>query len=536
MKHHHTLLIAIGCAQALAAQDLATEIKVDRTVAPEFHMANKPYVAPQFAPLPDIAANPMPAEYLLPGTISRSIPTLAVAPWQDSIAPTPYRGYASVGLWPKNYGADLGYRFARTAKASAGAWAQVASERYDSERLARKGSIGADNATIGIDGAVRTGLASWLSAKAAYDFWHVALPADDSYNFSRAFAEGKWEGRTRRLAYRLGAGYGYYSSNPRGASESQSLGKADGGIAVFADSKVSVLGIDVSAQWLSSSAHGAPTKGLYSMIPYVRLRLDAFKAKLGVNVSTNTGGDNNHGLVAPEVRLAYAPARSAVAAYLNFTGMQRLNPVFDYLLLDPYALANRPFDSSRMPLKIEGALNLGSFGGFSAWINAQYGIFRDWLMPSSTGFMPWNFNSWKAGAGAKYAFTTYAEASVAYEVADSDTGLFTWGDWHDSAKQQLKASLAVTPLTGFRFAAAYTLRSDRKAIASPSSSEDPYAEENLMTLSRLDINASYTMSDVLSVPVTFFVNIDNALNSRHLGLSGWECAPFRAMLGASVQF
>lgn len=552
MKHTY-IILALACAPALHAQNLATEIKVDRTVVPEFVMAAKPYIAPQLLPVPDISARLTSAEYLQPGSVTRGIAALNAAPWRDSITATPYKGYASLGLFPKNYAATLGYRFMANADVQIGAWAQFLSQRYNIDTdaaAANKQSLGTDNITAAIDASVRTGSLGWLSAQAGYDYHKVQM--EPSYSLNRIFADASWQGRNDIVAYGIHAGINTNSFKPSAGKDKANQADINlgGSVALAKGSDYPWLGIDIDARWLNASEETGGNQSHYSASPYFRFCRDGFSAKLGLLLSTATAADGDahdtdtkksKGMIAPNVRLDYAPERTPFAAYIGITGSQQLNPLFSYMLIDPYFSRFYAYDSSRTPLRVDAGINLGSFSGFSASINGAYANFRNWLMPRLSiisSFAPYDINAWKAEIKAKYAYRSYGEVALAYEVAGSNHDAFTWGEWHDSAKQHFSASVTATPITGLRVELAYKLRTGRKsAYLVPEQS--PLAEEayaDLGKISDLSVEANYTVSEAWPIPVTFFARVNNLLNTKYNLISNLQGAPVNGLIGAAIQF
>ena len=119
-------LIAITCLSAVAtaaAQDLTTEITVDRTVVTELPDAEPlKSVFPSIPQLPAADFRLQPAMYNRASAFNPMAGNLKAPLYTGIDAPSGYRGYAFAGYFPAfNAEAALGYRFVNTKATQAGA-------------------------------------------------------------------------------------------------------------------------------------------------------------------------------------------------------------------------------------------------------------------------------------------------------------------------------------------------------------------------------------------------------------------------------
>ena len=100
--------IALTTALSAPAEDLKTEITVDRTIVPVEREASRiGSLTPRLLSSPVTMKQLTLADYTDPAAITRSIPTLDPASYADTLALSPYRGYASLGYFPAfNLGAS----------------------------------------------------------------------------------------------------------------------------------------------------------------------------------------------------------------------------------------------------------------------------------------------------------------------------------------------------------------------------------------------------------------------------------------------
>lgn len=557
MKTKITIAL-LALAASAQAQDLSTEINVDRTVLPEQHLAAKPQIAPRLLPLPQSESELFMAEYLMPGAVSSMAGRLPASIWADSVGVMPYKGYATLGYFPAlNVCANMGIDLLRTRCTSVGGWAQYCTRRYKADGLKR----GGDYFTVGLDAAHRFANNSRISLDIDYSFSNVLrqrwpFDADDdminsgatTHEVGQQSNEFKgvvaWDSRIKMVSYDISAGVKYFGfkdttkidGNERCIDQTSLVFDANAGL-TRSGSSARWIGIDIDGQVMRSN-HGFPTRSMFHLRPYYTLDVLAFKGRIGINASVGS----EKAAVAPEVRLAWAPERKPVAAYLNFIGHKQLNQLANLFAINNQLNPYVAYGASNIPIHISAGINIGRIGGFSMEVFAEMAAARDWLMPViitnqalQLGVSQFsehnNFTAWHFGAKASYELKQWATLSVGYERAGSNhAGCATWYDWYDCAKQQLNAGLEIRPVQRLRIGASYLLRTHRRlAIVNPGAED---ATLRLGRLSDLGINASYTISPA----ITAFINIENALCCRYRLVSGVPAQKIKGIAGVSFKF
>lgn len=557
MKTKITIAL-LAIAASAQAQDLSTQINVDRTVLPEQRLADKPMIAAPLLPLPQSESELYMAEYLMPGSVSSIAGRLPAAIWADSVGVMPYKAYATLGYFPVlNVCANLGIDLLRTRRTSLGGWAQYCTRRYKADGLKR----GGDYFSVGIDAAHRFANNSRISLDVNYYFSNVLRQRwpynadDDLINSAVTTHEAgqqsnefkgivAWDSRIKMVSYDISAGIKYFGfkdttkidGNEKCIDQTSLVFDVNAGLTRSANS-ARWAGIDIDGQVMRSN-HGFPTRSMFHLRPYYTLDARAFKGRIGINASL--GSEN--AAIAPEVKLAWAPERKPVAAYLNFTGGKQLNQLANLFVINNQLNPYVAYGASNIPIEIAAGINIGRISGFSLEIFGGAAVVRDWLMPviitnqalqlGVAQFSEHNdFTAWRFGATAAYELKQWASISVGYERAGSNhAGHATWYDWYDCARQQLKAGIEIRPIERLRVGASYVLRTDRRlAIVNPGADD---ATLRLGTLSDLGINASYTISPA----ITAFINMENVLCCRYRLVSGIPAQKIKGLAGVSFKF
>ena len=188
MKKYISSILALGVATLAGAQGLNKEITIEKEIVPEQRAATRlPVTHSLITPkvtqtIPTFSSNGVNAG------ISPELQLLDPAATADTLTPSPYRGYASVGYFPSyNLGASAGYRLIDDSRTLLGAWLQFNGYSYDRDAVTRADN--ADNKTnvsdnsfkLGVDFArslTRTGV---LSANFNFGYGKNKFNDDDRY-------------------------------------------------------------------------------------------------------------------------------------------------------------------------------------------------------------------------------------------------------------------------------------------------------------------------------------------------------------------
>lgn len=584
IKSEYKKLILFGTAifgyVGLQAQDLKTELKGERKITPIEREANRPGFMPRlYTPTPaktDLRVT----EY---GSVSEITPgkvRLEPVAFMDTIAQTPYRGYASLGYFPSyNLGASAGYRFINTSATRLGGWMEFDGSSYDGLMASGKEPKGKykSNAIAGgfrLDHRVDP--KSLLTARIGGLYNHLSAPCYGEegksmkmpfYNFG---AGAEWWSSVGRLGYHASLGidrFGYSLGdvpadflNPGlGVTEIESPGETQfsfGAGAVYGNRESSMYGgLDIKGQLNHrNNITTARNIGLIKFTPYFGFNGDKFQGHLGLNVDVQTGHDAKTHL-SPEVLLNWR-AMPRFALYGKVTGGDRVNTYATAYDICMWANPASEHFISNIPADAVLGLNLGPFAGLSFELWAGYAaakywetqdVFHDYVM---LGKSAWNA-LWVAGDmhgahfGARVAYDyrgivkaeVMAEATPDYD--EYDEGYYMW---RDRAKFDLRASIAVSPIKPLDITASYNVRTGRHTFSygycelSGESTGGGFIydpeEISLGRVSDLSFSASYKINSQFTV----FGRAENVLGKRHWLSYGIQSPGVRGLVGLSYQF
>ena len=587
MKRSSYIPLLLLCAATAQAQNLSTEITVDRTVVPAERAATRlGSVHPSILTAQVAPARIGMTEYDAPGTVTRSARTLAPAAWADTFAISPYRGYASIGYFPTyNLGISAGYRIIQSSDTRLGVWAQFDGSSY-SRRLLKdsydKTTFRNNTVAVGADFDHRFGSHGTLTAEASYSYGSIAAPirrCAGEHGIGMADVSVAWYGRASRIGYHVGAelhtfGYSENDKNdpaPDGRAGSALLhtarkgteleiafgtglvarlgGKGSGqhlGLELKADflkrPEATVPAIDFIAGGQGGAYYGmmsspASTLGVVSITPYYALgRGKGFNMRLGARIDLSTGGDDKKFHIAPAVRVGYNT--SGFAIYARAGGGEVLNTGRSLYNYTPYMPVGWQYGRSHLPLTVDAGINIGPFAGFGAELFGGWARANDWLMPAAVGFYSaprgvfraTDIKGFHAGARLRYAYRSIADAMVSAEFAPQkeNSGYYMW---RDRAKLVLKAEVAVRPIARLELKASYELRNGRACYIYNNPDEAPMRFK-MGNASLLGFSARYAVTPAIDV----FARGENLLASRYLVLPEVVAQGVHGLVGASIKF
>lgn len=418
MKYTAAFAAAVTAVVAQAQQPLSKEIIVNREIEPAQRTAVRPTsVAPSIvAPtmkMPDLRA----AEYTGLGRLRHVMPLLEPAPWNDTLAVQPFRGYAAVGYLPAfNLAASAGYDLLRTARHNAGVWMQYngASWRQHSSQIAGYNGDDAriqdryNNFRIGLDGDFGFS-GGRLTASAGFMADARRLPniAEDYDRTATDFGlRVNWDGKAGKNLYRIGANVGNFGYGKNLPVAKMAAFNDPAHTDPRADKSISETtfgfdlgyrrlwkshswGIDVNADLQSISRDGtfAPglvsdaagtvdypamlyyyssggvTRGFVRVRPSYRLNLDKVNLELGINLPIGVGEGNDTYLM-PDVRAEYAPSQM-FALWTQVKGDAVSNTLAQMWQVNPWLQGNVSYRHSSYFDWTLG-INVGPVAGFSA--------------------------------------------------------------------------------------------------------------------------------------------------------------------------
>lgn len=569
------ILSACMFAMAFAAfaQDLSTEITVDRIVEPKQREAVRPMWSPNLLSPPQLNATIEPVEYRLFGTIISPLHTLAPAIWGENVEKTPYKGYASIGYFPiNNIGANAGYRFLDNQNFSAGAWMQYdgnsykrAFEKSNYNTITypwetRKLKLGSQQVNIGAYGTFTPNEHSALSINADYKFASILQPkSKDDGSFSRGAnqfgAKVAWNDFHSKFSYNVSAAIqrfafsesdfdpdGLPGLNPLAqtwTSFSAGIGRTRIGENhryFGVDFDLDLLHTDARKLYFSSSE-----RVIGSLRPYVVVGKNACKALIGLKGEILESDRHSNGYFLPEVRIWWAPKTLPLSAYMNFYYKSHINPASQLFVENPYFNSFSDADNST-DIIFDAGVNLGKINGVTFTLCGGVARNNDNVRPVLNNInekvAAWDseyggnmmqtidFTSWKVGATASYEYKSYGKAALGLFYGGADDYNFSWFEWLDNSQWVFTANIDAHPIEKLTLGLNYELRASRTALT------EGYGDLDLKDLNNLTLNASYAVSPTL----TAFFRCENMLNSHYLLIGGLPAQGIKGLFGATIKF
>lgn len=541
-----SLYITMICAAAAlpaGAQQLSTEVVVDRTVVPAERPATRLSGLTPVLVLPQPAAPNLSQSYYTGlSAVTRSYSRLDPAYGAAAAERSPYRGYVDLGYFPLlNAGATAGYRFVDNDKLTVGACAMLHGERFkplkDDDHNQQMW-----NADVAAGLAWRPKRGSELSARASYTYLRQNTPEWQPANLNAGSAELGWRSEAGEVEYRVDASVAlestgdtkfntlYVGSEPRlflGLSQQEYRFGAEASLPVAPGSRA---GIEAEGDYVHTSGNDAgleaTTFGSLGIKPFYSLEVSNFAARVGVKVEFATGGEGSKVHVAPDLRLQWS-ASSTVGLWAEAGGGDVVNSFARLRQNSPYQLFAMPCGRSDIPVVVEGGLNVGPFKGFTAGIYGGYAKANEWLLYAEDDLVnPYravNINGWHAGVrlGAEWGIV---KASVQTEAAPGSYDR-AWLRNPDRARYTLNANVEVRPIDRLTVGAGYELRACRSYY-------DGYDKMNLGNVSNLNLRASYDVT----AAVTIFANVENLLGRRCTVLPYVESKKTAGLVGVAFKF
>lgn len=554
-----TSILSLVAAASVNAQDLTTEITVDRTVVTEL-----PAAAPLSSVFPSLPKNNgnmfgvKPVMYTQ-WTEFKPVASDLNTPLYTGFTPAPgYRGYVLGGYFPAyNAEAAAGYRFIDTKDSQLGASARFNGYSYKYQ----ENKITDNTFSAQIGGSHRFSFGAVFAANA--DFMHAGLKSfgtDRGVNGFR-FNAGVYS----QQKYRLKVGFDYFGLNdaiPVSVS-GQYDGKprdmrftAEGGyVFSFGDATDFDFGVkgdvlnrkDVMDNFNETGDYSF-TSFLFTLNPALRYSTDNFKARIGVSLSMAHKTATGKFCLAPDVMLAWMPS-GIVDIYALARGGRDIRGLRWQYEISPFStgaeaesMAKSPVDArAGINLRPSSGLKVGIFAGYSYWKNLMVlQRYNAWQSTGDFTRLPLNYHDFEL-KGFNYGF----EAS--YEVAPwgsvrLDGTFYAEGDpaLADRAKAVLNAGVTLRPVARLTVDADYRLRSSRRYISysyihnnldNSNTLQSDYSA-NLGSVSDLCIGANYEVTPQFSA----FLRLENILGHRYQIIPDLYSRTIHGLLGVSYVF
>lgn len=533
-------LAALTLATGAAAQDITTEVVVERSIQPIERAATRPAGLTPTLTLPPVGSVTLStASYTGLSPVVRAYTSLQPSRGAEVPAESPWRGYVSLGYFPVyNLGFAAGYRAIANERSALDIHAAFNGYDYKAwDNSDQKNKYNGGN--IGADYSLRPNKHSLLTAAADFTIASAATYYTSSQSRTAGHVNLGWQSEIQGLEYNAGFSVDFdkfgESSYDLGTIDTPFEGLSQqlytinlGGALPFGENNK--VGADISASFMHSDfdatfgENESPTLGIVHLNPYYRLQADQVSATVGLNVDLFTGGTGSKVHVSPAIDLAWTPA-SFIALHATATGGTGFNNVRSQLDICPLLPAFESFGRYRVPYDFSGAIVVGPIAGVTATISGGYSHAKDLLMPDDKSLTQSlslrDAKGWHASLALGYEHRLFSIGASA-ELASSDAAAGkTYYLWADGARWQIKAYGTVRPIKQLAIGADYTFRSHRHTPVT-----------SLGCISDLALRATYSFSDRFDI----FANAENLLGRRYLITPAISSQKLHGLVGATYRF
>lgn len=546
---HHILLAASAVlAQGVAAQDLSTQVNVDRTVAPEEKPATRPASLLPALTLPAATVPSLyPQTYEALSPVTRSYARLDPAAGSFAAEKSPWRGYAVLGYFPLLHGgASAGYRIADSRRLVLDASLQAEGSRNKPEsRDPRKYQF--YEARLGVDGAW-TPDAGRLSFDLGYDFLNQQSILWEMQTVNYVDAHAKWSAMaTPTVGYDAWGGASFEMPgntivHPEASNPSKDvhfyqpyqqdyLGGVRGSVD-FAGNSTASLAVEGRLVHTGNCVYDrigirrGGSAGHVDLTPSYMLSHGYVNATVGLRVGLGIGDFSEKKVtVAPDINIQWAPSQKA-ALWLRADGGQRVMTYHDMRQYTPYQIFIAESYASNIPYRITAGMNFSPLQGLTVSAGGGYAKADRWYMLSSTvpTFSLADISGWSARVGAEYAWR-FIKASAEAVFAPGDYA-HAWLDNRDRARTVVNASVEATPLAPLTVGVEYRGRLDRRCYL--------YENKSSSLGDVCDVNAYASWR--FSPRLTVFGRCENILGHRYMVAAQVVSEAQAGAVGAAFKF
>jgi len=575
MKYTVTTAIAalMLTAPYAMAEDIDTEIAIERQVVPEHRSATRLNLLPelQLPAVKQVRLNP--SDRISAITIPGYMTTLDPASYATAADPYPWRGYAAIGYFPAfNLGASAGYRILDRTATTLDAWLQYngASWHGDSPDFTPAGrpedagrmNLHRHSATIGASLNHKVGSRSAFTTDLQYTYgaWNMlsVWPGSTSITnmdmadaaLNRIGLDFGWQSRTSdRFAYHASLGYGLMAYNlhkvldPESSSPIENSGYIDAGFDHSVGNNA-VWGIDLDA---GVHAYNYPqqafVKGRVGFCPRIRWSLKHFSASLGLKLDILFDGgmpipDHNSQVdvqLFPQLDIAWTPSGSFTlwGKVKSFSTSNNFSELYDwnYMTMPGFdQLFSKVFD-------VQGGITLGPWRGASLELYAGYAGTDLWLMPFTgygeiwQGTMAYtDLEGAHYGATFSYKYRSLLTVRGSVEGASHSDNDYTsgWYLWRDRAHWMMDASIDINPIKPLTITVGHNWRTGRRCYNADINGSGLIPLGNATSLR---LAAAYRITPALSV----FARGENILNHRHYIMPGIPAQGVAGLVGITYK-
>jgi hypothetical protein len=594
MKYTTPAILALAATFSATAQDLTTEVVVERNIKPVEQTATRlngvyPAISAPRVDNKRLSA----AEYSGQPTLTTVLTRLEPAPYADTIAVNPYRGYLAGGYFPAyNLGITAGYRLINTRRTAVGADLSFSGMSYKADGIDSYGDLARrtlSRNTFNI-GAYAEHLfdAGRINATVNYGYTRLGQPyladaLEDGYTqgINRFDLGVNWTGGPvgEHITYGIGgniATFGFSKGFKNGTTDFLLGGTTPSGLGDQSKDGEPVkeavykfnayigqktdngfrwqLDADANVQHLNRYTHivwkdnfvgvngydDSHNYGIIGLTPTLGVEREHFNARFGARIDFLSGTDRATMHIAPAVHVAWTPS-AAVSVWGSATGGEKLNTLaslFDYC---PWMLGTITYAPSSVPFDLVAGVNIGPMSGFSAKLWGGWSKANSWLMPNviDNNILRGIFNTFDAqdisgarfGIEARYTHGIFdVHASVEAAQSSLSSGYYLW---RDRAKMAFSFGATVTPTDKLQIDIDYSLRTGRKSWLTYSENGSIWNSElKLGNVSNLCLGGRYSLTSALSV----FLRLENILGNRHDIIANIQNQGFHGLLGAEFKF
>lgn len=588
MKAIYMMAAAVAATSLTAVgQQLNTEVVIEREVEPEVREVCRPAsFFPELFTAPVPKLNLRAWEYDRPGQLRRQLTVLDPARYADTIAVSPYRGYASVGYLPAmNLGASAGYRFINRKDTRLGAWLNYSGSSYHVNPASfldpatsdkDKETLSGHNFDLGADFSHFTTYGT-LGIDATFTYGTVSQPMYEhgfNQNATGFGVNAGWRAASTRLPWNLAFGFstfGYDKKTP-GVSDYPVVEESApyvpdavrdynyalrGGVEYPFRSHHAV-GLDMDLQFqhltqvnglgLRSFMVGSDNAAILNMgdgnynimrfSPYYRFSRPKFNARIGLDVSVCTGlysktRFNLNALV------AWTPSQQ-FAAWLRYDAPTRPTTLHELYNYSPYLAS----EFAAGPTMVNGdarlGLTIGPLKGFS--LELWGGISDTDYSPIVVAVDKYNIamgqsgHAFSYGAKASYSYNSLFTVHVAAEGSQNGEDKVNYS-WWDRAKYDVDAGFDIRPMERLSLGLGWHFRSGRHSYvllteAAGSATDAVLVRRPLGIVNDLGLNATYRITDALAVSA----HLENLMCRRWQMVPGVASPRLHGLVGVSYKF
>lgn len=589
----YAIIAACALTLSASAQNLNKEITVDKDYVPVERKAVKQNTLPAVQKnAVDMNAKLNYSDWALPAAVPAKIPTMQPYGYLTNKTFDTKRGYATLGAGSQlNLLGNAGYRVLDDVNNTLALWVQHnstwagknSSPLVDGDLQFKQkfndNTIGADFTSRFDEGSMRIGVRANFDTFNYYGAVNEnGIPDEYSYHpdvfgnqsFSEFGVTGGWYSREadRKFNYRIEAGVGHGGfkksqfAGYKGLKETNffvNLGgkyEVNDHIAAGAQVRFDYASYTDAPRFDLNTFKISPeedsSQGIARIAPFVRFHGDNVMLRLGVNadIAINAGTTFR---IAPNAKLDYAFAQG-VGLSLDINGGKTINHLWAMKAENRYVNPSVRYGTSYVPVDVVGALNIGSFGGFSAKLFGGFTSCKEKMLPflataptmpsglgydlsyydmfSTTVYQAVDISGWKAGAELAYKYRTLVDANVSftYSPQDGDEGCVLG---LDRPEYVVDASIIVTPISKLTISLGYEMRGNRSMWGYQIVDGKDYWEQTpLENAMNLKAGASYRLLDNL----TLFVDANNLLNKQWDVFCGQGAQKLSVMGGAGITF